>query len=61
MRPFTGIAIAIFAIIAIAHVIRLFTGWVVTFSGHVLPVWVSMPGAVVAGGLAFLVWRESKR
>ena len=60
MKPFTTIAVAIFAVIAIVHLIRLVEGWEVTIAGFAIPVWWSGLGLVVAGGLALMVWRESR-
>ena len=60
MKPFTTIAVAIFAVIAIAHLIRLFEAWEVTVVGFVIPVWWSGLGLIIAGGLALMVWRESR-
>ena len=60
MKPFTTIAVVIFAVIAIAHLLRLFEGWEVTVVGFVIPVWWSGLGLVIAGGLALMVWRESR-
>jgi hypothetical protein len=61
MRPFTTLAIALFASIAAAHLARLFTGWSVVVEGWPVPTWVSLPGLAIAGGLAYMVWRESRR
>ena len=61
MKPFTTIAVIIFTLIAIVHLIRLFVGWEVTVVGFVIPVWWSALGLVIAGGLALMVWREAKR
>lgn len=60
MKPFTTIAVVLFALIALAHLVRLFTGWAVVVEGLPVPTWVSLPGLVVAGGLAWMVWRESR-
>ena len=61
MKPFTSIAIAVFALVAIAHLIRLLAGWEVTVNGFAIPVWCSLPGLIIAGGLAALVWREARK
>lgn len=61
MRPFTAIAVALFAFVAAAHLARLFTGWSVVVEGHAVPTWVSLPGLAIAGGLAYMIWRESRR
>ena len=60
VKPFTTIAVALLALIAIAHLLRLFAGWEVTVSGFTVPVWFSLPGFIIAGGLAVMVWRESQ-
>lgn len=59
MKPFTTIAAVIFAIVCVAHVLRLCLGWSVLVNGVALPLWGSGVGAVVSGALAFLLWRES--
>ena len=61
MKPFTTIAVLIFAVICIAHLVRVFTGWPVKINTVDIPTWVSLIGAVVAGLMAFMVWRENKR
>ena len=59
MKPFTAIAVAVFTLMAVIHVIRLIVGWEVIVAGFVIPVWWSALGMVVAGGLALMVWREA--
>ena len=61
MKPFTNIAIFIFGLVALLHLLRLFFGWEVTFNGMVIPMWVSIFGLIIAGGLAVLLWRESRQ
>jgi len=61
MRPFTTIAVVLFVLIALAHLARLFTGFTMVVAGHALPTWVSLPGVAIAGGLAWMIWRESRR
>ena len=58
MKPFTIIAVVVFSLMAIVHLLRLFLGWEVTVVGFVVPVWWSGVGLVIAGGLALMVWRE---
>ena len=59
MKPFTTIAVAIFALMANVHLLWLALGWEVVVTGDVIPVWWSAIGIVVAGGLALMVWREA--
>jgi hypothetical protein len=61
MKPFTTIAVVIFALIALAHLCRLVWGCEVVVSGTVIPNWVSMVGLIVSAGLAVMLWRESRR
>jgi hypothetical protein len=60
MKPFTAIAIVLFAVVAIAHVLRLFAGWEVIVNGLEIPVWLSLPASIVAAGLAAMLWREAR-
>ena len=61
MKPFTMIAVAAFAVIAVAHLLRLFASWEITVAGFVIPVWWSAPGLIIAGGLALMVWHEARK
>ena len=59
MKPFTNLAIAIFILIAVLHLLRLVFGWEVTLDGMVVPMWVSIMGFLIAGALAYFLWREA--
>lgn len=59
MKPFATIAVAIFTIVALVHLLRILMGWEVVIAGTVMPMWASYLGLLLAGGLAFLLWRES--
>jgi hypothetical protein len=61
MKPFSTFAAIVFALVALLHLLRLVYGWEVTFAGWVVPLWLSVIGLIVAGGLATLVWREARR
>ena len=61
MKPFTTLAILLFAIVALAHLYRLVRPFEVVVAGTTIPEWVSIVGAIVGGGLALMLWRESKR
>ena len=60
MKPFTTIAVILFTLIAVLHLLRLFAGWQIIVLGFVIPVWWSVIGLVVAGGLALMLWREAR-
>jgi hypothetical protein len=61
MKPFTTLATLLLALIALVHLYRLVRPFEVIVQGNVLPQWVSLGGFVVAGGLAIMMWRESRR
>jgi hypothetical protein len=60
-RPFTLIAAAIFGLMALAHLYRLFVPFEVNIGGCHLPQWVSAVAVVVAGGIGAMLYRESRR
>jgi hypothetical protein len=60
-KPFTLLAVLIFAIVAIVHLLRLIYGWEVTLNGVAVPLWASVLGIVIAAGLAVMLWRESRK
>ncbi len=60
MKPFTSIAVILFAIIALAHLLRLVRGFEVVVAGTAVPQWASIVGLIVAALLAIMVWRESR-
>jgi len=59
-KPFTHIAIFIFTLMALLHVIRLFFGLKLAVNGVVVPLWASVLGVLIAGVLAVMLWRESR-
>jgi len=60
-KPFTLLAVLVFALIAFLHLLRLVFGWEATFNGIVVPHWLSAVGLVVAAGLAAGLWWESRK
>ena len=58
MKTGTLLAIAIFTLVALAHLLRLLTGAEITLNGAVVPQWVSALGIVVPAGIAWLLWRQ---
>lgn len=61
MKPFTRLAVLVFAIVACVQLLRLLLDWEVTIAGVVIPFWASIIASAVAALLAFGVWRESRR
>lgn len=43
----------IFLVVAVLHILRIFTGFEVEIANNELPVWVSIIGAAIAGYLAY--------
>lgn len=60
-KPFTLLAVLVFAIVAVIHLLRLLFGWEVTISGAAVPLWASVLGIVIAAGLAAGLWWESRK
>lgn len=60
MKLFTKIAIAVFSLVAVLHLLRVIFGWEVIISGIVIPLWISVAGFIIAAGLAVLLWREAR-
>jgi len=60
MKPFTSIAVFIFAVICVVHVLRLLLGWEVRISSLEIPQWISILGAFFAGLLAIMLWKENR-
>jgi hypothetical protein len=61
MKPFTTFAVVLFSLISLVHILRLVFRWEVVAAGRVIPFWVSIPGFIVTGGLAFLIWKEMRK
>ena len=60
-KPFTVIAIVLLSLIAILQLLRFILGWEITVQGVSVPVWASGVAFVVAGGLAVMVWLETRK
>ena len=59
-RPFTLIAAVIFAIMALAHVLRIAVDFQIIVGSHSLPMSVSYLALVITGILAVMLYRESQ-
>ena len=60
MKPFTQIAAVVLSLVALVQLARVVLGWEVIVNGLSIPVWVSGVAVVIAGGLAVMLWRESR-
>ncbi len=61
VKPFTTIAIFIFSLASYLHLLRFLLGWKVVIEGAEISMWASVVGGIVAGGLALMLWRESRK
>ena len=61
MKPFTTLAVIVLALLALGHVYRFIAGLEVVVAGNTVPRWISAVVAVIAGGLALMIRRESRR
>ena len=61
MKPFTIIAIVIFTVGSLSHLVRYLLSWEIVIHTVLIPMWVSLVGFVIAGFLAFMLWREMKQ
>jgi hypothetical protein len=58
MKPFTFIAILIFALVAFLHFLRFIFNWEIIINGAYLPRWASIFAVILPAFLAFMLWRE---
>ncbi len=61
MKPFTTIAVIVLSLVALLHLLRLLFGWQVTVNGLIVPLWISVPGFVVATAFALMLWGEAHK
>jgi hypothetical protein len=54
MRAYLQISGTLFGLLAMAHLLRLFRHWPIDLAGHMVPLWVSWLGLLLAGGLS--IW-----
>jgi hypothetical protein len=59
-KPFTWIAAAIFALMAVVHIIRLFTDFQIVVGSHNVPMWVSYGAIVITALLSYMLCREAR-
>lgn len=60
-KPFTIIAAIIFLVAALLHLLRLFHNFQIILGSHLLPHWLSIAGALIAGLLSWGLFREARR
>ncbi len=60
-KQYSFVAAIIFAIVGLAHLVRVTFDWSVSIGGWSAPMWLSWVAAVVAAGLAYYGFTLSKR
>lgn len=60
MKPGTLLAFAFVVFVALAHVVRLAFRIPVVIGGIAVPMWPSVLAVPLFGGLALLIWRETR-
>lgn len=60
-RPALYTAAAIFAVVALVHLIRFLAASEVVIGGVSIPVWLSLPAAVILAGLALWMIVAARR
>ena len=60
-KTFSVVAGAIFALVALLHLVRIYMGWPVVIGSWTVPIWVSWIGLVVAGAPSYLGLRLAAR
>ena len=59
MKPFSAFGSFLFAVIAVAHLLRVIFGWTVVVNAAVIPMWPSVAICIGLGLLSFFIWREA--
>ena len=60
MKPFTTLAVVVFALVALLQLVRVSMGWVIAVNGNNVPLWVSVVVAVLAATLSVMLRREAQ-
>ena len=60
MKTGSLLAVIVFVLVAIAHLLRIVSGTDIVVGGNDIPQWISVVGVVVPGSIAWLLWKESK-
>ena len=60
-KYFSTLAAAIFAVVAVLHLVRILMGWSIVIDGWTVPMWVSWLGLIIAGALSYYGARLAMR
>lgn len=59
MKTGSLLAVILFSLVALTHLVRLVLGWEVTVAGEIIPQWVSVVGVLIPATLAVMLWKEA--
>ena len=59
MKPFTTLTVIFLAVVAALQLCRFILAWPLVIDTTAIPVWASAVAAIVAAGLATMLWKES--
>ena len=60
MKTGSLLAVIVFILVAIAHLMRIVNGTEIVIGGIDIPQWISVVAVIVPGLIAWLLWKESK-
>ncbi len=60
MKTGSLLAVIVFILVAIAHLMRIVSGTEIVIGGNNIPQWISVVAVIVPGLIAWLLWKESK-
>ena len=61
MKTSTTLAIVFLGLLSLLQLTRVLLEWSVIVNGVSVPIWASVIACVIAGGLALMLYRESRR
>jgi hypothetical protein len=61
MKTSTTLAIVFLGLLSLLQLTRVLLGWSVVVNGVAVPIWASAVACVIAGALALMLLRESRR
>jgi uncharacterized membrane protein len=61
MKPFTTLAVVVFAVVAVLQLVRVVAGWPVLIDGFAVPISASVVACAAATLLSVMLWREHRK
>jgi hypothetical protein len=60
-KQFSFVAGAVFAVVALVHLLRIYMGWDIVIGGWAAPLWLSWIAAIGAAALSYFGLRSATR